>query len=259
MYTQQSGQIENALRLGGADDMSAKQMVQGLTNCQQVLEHRSNVDLSKPLNVFFPTILPARNSFSFPTTLKNITVNVPPFKLKEWDPLPYVPMPPWQNVAYPPWPRYGWEELFAGDGANPTPGDTPGGPALRSPSGAVLGPTVIRDARCGPVTAETLSVNRDLHVGGSLTVARHVRVGGDVTIGGDLTVKNNATFDGPVYMAGPVIVGGTPLDPFTFTVVTDVYWDEDALELKKDVKTVQVFGVVQRSLTATVIAGTSCP
>lgn len=259
MYTQQSGQIENALRIGGSDDMSAKQMVQGLANCQQVLEHRSNVELSKPFNVFFPTILPARNSFSFPTVLKNITVNVPPFKLKEWDPLPYVPMPPWQNQPYPPWPNYGWEDTFMGDGRNPVPGDTPGGPGFRCPSGASLGPTVIRDVTCGPVDAQSVAVNKDITAGGSIFVRRHVRVDGDVSIGGDLTVNNNATFKGPVYMSGPVIVGGTPLDPFAMTVVTDVYWDDAALALKKEVKTVMVFGSNTRNLTGTIVSGTACP
>lgn len=259
MYTLQSGQLENALRLGGAPDMTAKEMVQGLANCQQVLEHRSNVELTKPIVNYFPTIMPAGNTFSFPTVLKNITIKVPPFQLKEWDPLPYIPLPPWQNNPYPAWPDYGWDDLFHGDGARPEPGGPPGGPSLKVAGGVSLGPTVIRDLNCGPTTLSELHVTGNTTLNRNLTVNENVRVHGDVYIDGDLTVKNNVSMEGPVTFNGPVNVNGTPLRPATAYVVTDVFWDDTAKELKKTMKTLRFFGAPLTSGTMSVIAGTECP
>lgn len=258
MYTLQSGQIENALRSGDLSDMAAKEMVQGLANCQQVIEHRSNVELTKPVINYFPTVLPASNSVSFPTILKNITINVPPFQMKEWEPLPYIPLPPWQNTPYKPWPGWGWDDLLGGgSGAAPAPGDTPDGPTLRVPGGATLGPAIIRDIQSGPITCTNLIVNGDLLVTGNATINQNLNVGGDTHLGGDLTVNNTTTLNGPTYMSGPVYVGGTPLTPFTISFVSKVFWDAGAL--KQTLQTVTVFGVVQGSADSTVISGTECP
>lgn len=243
MYTLQSGQIENALRVGGSGDASAKQMVQQLANCQQLLEHRGNVELTKPVINYFPTILPANNSVSYPFTYKDIAINVPPWQMKEWEPQPYIPLPPWQNIDYPPWPQFGWEGLD--------------GKPLAVPGGASLGSTVTRDLTCGPIKASDLDVSGNVRVRGNVYIDGDLRVGGDGFFGGNVTVQGSATFNGPVDMAGPVTVGGVPLTPMTVTVVSNVFWD--AGQLKATVRTLRVFGMVQRSLTKTVISGTECP
>lgn len=249
MYTLQAGQIENALRTGGANDVSAKQMVQQLANCQQLLEHRGNVELTKPAVNNFPTIQPASNSVSYPFTYKDVYLTVPPFQMQEWKPQPYIPMPPWQNVEYPEWPGLGWQGL--GDAS------ASGGKPLSIPGGASLGSTTIRDGACGPFSCTDLKVSGGAGVGGDLGVGGDARIGGDMYVGGNLTVQNSATFNGPVDMAGPVTIGGVSLTPRTATVVSDVFWDGGAL--KATVRTIRFFGFVQRTLTKTVISGTACP
>lgn len=245
MYTLQSGQIDNALRLGGAPDASAKQMVQQLANCQQVLEHRGNVELTRPVVNYFPTITPAGNSVSFPFINKTTTINVPPWDAQEWKPIPFIPMPPWENVPYPPWPGAGWQ-------------DWPQQP-LTVPGGGNLGPTIIKEVTCGPIKTTEVVCAGDVKIGGNVHIGGDTRLDGDLFVGGDLTVQNNSTFNGPVNMAGPVVVGGVPLTPTTATFVSNVYWDGATNSLKATVQTLRVFGIVQRTLTKDVIAGTECP
>lgn len=243
MYTLQSGQIENALRMGGSDDVSAKQMVQGIANCQQLLEHRGNVDLTKPVVNYFPTILPARNSVSYPFTQKDVFIDVPPFKMKEWEPIPYIPMPPWEQTPYPQWPEFGWQGLDRTQ-------------TLNVPGGATLGTVVTKTIAAGEAKAGTLDVSGNARVG-SLGVAGDVDVGGRVRVGGDLTVNGNTILNGPVNMAGPVTVSGTRLAPLTLQAVTRVYWAGGSL--KADIRTFRLFGAAQGLETKTVIEGTECP
>lgn len=251
MYTLQSGQIENALRMGGANDVSAKQMVQSLANCAQPLEHRANVDLTKPVVNYFPTTPPAANlpatnnvSFSYPFTHKDVYVNVPPFQMMEWKPIPYIPMPPWEQAQYPPWPQYGWEEL---DGT----------PTLKVPGGANLGTIVTKKLSAGEVHAQTLDVDGDARVRGGLRVDGDIDTGGDVRVGGNLTVNGDTILNGPVEMTGPLVIAGTSLAPVIVKAVSDVYWEGGAL--KATVKTYRLFGAIQRTESRTVVEGTECP
>lgn len=286
MYTLQSGQIENALRLGGAGDSSAKEMVQGLANCQQVLEHRSNVNLSKPAVNYFPTYQPAGNSPTFPLINNNITVKIPPWQYKEWEPIPFVPMPPWQTLQYPEWPDWPWQELLPpgdgtsrtgdvdggavgafppaagggspGKGATGIPGGGIGGPALTAPSGATLGPTIIQQITAGPINAVAIAIHNNAQIGGALRVDGHAHIGGDLDVQDDLTVGGSTTLDGPVYMTGPIFLGNSKLSPMSVPVVTDVYWDNGTNSLKKVVRSLEVFGYLRRAVDLAVIEGTEC-
>lgn len=280
MFTLQSGQIENALRLSGMPDMSAKEMVQGLANCQAPLQHRGQVTISQPIQNFFPALQPAGPQLSFPSlNVKDITVNIPP-----WQNIPFTPIP------YPEWPEWKNTEFVAP-------------PAL-----VVDGPI-----QAGPVTSpETNTVNHnsttivnegDLINGGDITNAGDTHLGGDVYIDrrvitqqtvvnkgpvfNDNTVVNRQEvhnevahnyythnhgpsyhydetyFDGPNFIngpttvVGPIIVQGQALNPIPLPVVTDVVWEDDALKVKK--RNVFLLAVADAETTTTIIEGTACP
>lgn len=130
MFTLQAAQIETALRGAGVPDLSAKEMMQGVANCQVPLEHRGPVafthqpqdnsnllvvpiaegspDFYAPPSTYYqPQFRNQFNtSYSEPfisnQASKHVTVvNIPPWQNVPWTPLPYPNHPEWQPIPYP--------------------------------------------------------------------------------------------------------------------------------------------------------------
>ncbi len=119
MFTQQSGQIENALRGAGVPDISAKEMMQGVANCQSPLEHRGGVAFTRnprDNRFMFPGMPPTGGTPSFyvPPSIVNRQqiINFPPWQHVPWTPIPYPEQEKWQPIPYPEWPggQYPWDD-----------------------------------------------------------------------------------------------------------------------------------------------------
>ena len=175
MFTMQSGQIENALRGVGVPDISAKEMIQGVANCQAPLEHRGPLAMTKlPKDNRFlfpgmPPVAPTPN-FYFPNTTyqpsaTNI-INIPPWQHVPWTPIPYPEFPSWQPIPYPDWRggQYPWDDTTL----------------------VVYGPTYMGDVTSN--TTNTSTVNSET-----------------ITNEGDITNNNAFVNQGPVINNGPVV------------------------------------------------------
>lgn len=171
MFTLQAGQLENALRGSGVPDISAKELVQGLGNCQAPLEHRGGAAFTRvprDNRFMFPGQRPTSGTpdFYLPPSITNQTiVNIPPWQTVPWTPIPYPEQDQWQPIPYPDWPpgQYPWDDSNV----------------------AIAGPVYT-----GPVTAPSVTAG-DLN---SNTVTNS----GDIVNDGNLTNGGSATFNGPV-------------------------------------------------------------
>lgn len=292
MFTLQAGQIENALRMNGAKDISAKEMMQGFANCAAPLEHRGPVALTQPVVNLFPTLAPPIASPGIRVTgpqTKNVFIDIPPFVPYFPPMIPYPPGDEWRDIPY----------FDPGSFHVPGPVNTGSLTAADVTAGTVNTPVVRveRDSRFGNpgksdgITNEGDIVNQgDTHnYGDTYTTNQTVENtsitnqtvinNGDVINRGAVyneIVHNYQTINhgpvhnhsetwmqGPVNMIGPVIVqqppvvAGVPLDPIAMTVVTDVVWEGNAL--KKKTRPVTVFGVRGGETTTTLLEGTECP
>lgn len=172
MFTKQSGQIENALRGAGVPDISAKEMVQGVANCQAPLEHRGGVAFTRNprdnSNVF-PNMPPTGGTPTFyvPPSIVNRQqiINFPPWQHVPWTPIPYPEQEQWQPIPYPEWPggQYPWDD----------------------PTVIVNGPTYM-----GPVHTGTVNTN----VSNSTTINN----------AGDINNQNAFFNEGPMIVNGPI-------------------------------------------------------
>lgn len=281
MFTLQSGQIENALRMNGGSDISAKEMMQGFANCAAPLEHRGPVALTQPVVNLFPTVAPPIPAPGIRITgpqTKNVFIDIPPF-------VPYVP----PIIPFPPGDE--WQDI----------------PYFDPGSFFVPGPS-----QFGPVTSDSVTTTQvtstEISNSGDIVNSGDVVSQGDAVFAGDtktenLAVTNNTTHNrtvvnngdvinrgavynelahnyktvnhgpvhnhsatwmrGPVNMVGPVIihrppvVTGVPAAPFQVTLVTDVAWADNALTVKTRQAT--VFGVLGDETTVTLLEGTECP
>lgn len=291
MYTLQSGQIENALRMGGASpDISAKEMVQALANCQAPLQHRSQVSISQPTINYFPTVTPPGTHLSFPSLNFN-TIQVPPWQMVPFTPLPYPEWPDWKDVVYTPPDWWG-----------------PGLPAFEHPPAIITtGPVQTGPVATPSVTtvvnnSQTINNAGDIVNNGDVFNDGSTYVNGDMIVDKSVTHKstvinkgpvyndnrvynrsevhneiahnyithnhgvthhhNETNLDGPTYMtgptmiAGPIFINGQLFDPLPLTVVTDVVWEDNAL--KKKTRSIMVLGTAKAEATTTVIEGTAC-
>lgn len=287
MFTLQSGQIENALRTVGVPDISAREMMSGMANCQATIEHRGPVALTKPTINMFPTIKPAGTNISprFTNQVKNTLVNIPPWQNVPFTPLPFLPVPPWETIPYPQWPTTPLEEPVLR-----VPGPVSAGP-VSTPAASVTNLTTNNITNAGDITnqgdvinkgdvyGDNVTVNNDLTVqnnfitNGSVTNNSTVINKGDTynnSVHNQHTVNHGPTFhhsethfDGPNHIRGPnyingptyiqnvTYVNGTPLQVVNLDVVTSVTWDGTLLQ--KTVKTLRVFGSVLSEATTTVL------
>lgn len=131
MFTLQSAQIETALRGAGVPDLSAKEMMQGVANCQAPLEHRGPVafthqprdnselfvvpiaegspDVYAPPSVYLQPqfsnqfVSPVTNNFTNNVSSRHVSVNIniPPWQNIPWEPIPYPDHPDWQPIPFP--------------------------------------------------------------------------------------------------------------------------------------------------------------
>lgn len=171
MFTLQAGQLENALRSGGVSDISAKEMVQGLGNCQAPLEHRGGAAFTRvprDNRFMFPGQRPTSGTpdYYLPPSITNQTiVNIPPWQNVPWTPIPYPEQEQWQPIPYPEWPigQYPWDDT----------------------SVAIQGPV-----SAGPMTAPSITSGEVL----STTINN----AGDIINEGDISLGGSATFNGPV-------------------------------------------------------------
>lgn len=239
MFTLQSGQIENALRSVGVPDISAKEMMSGLANCQAPIEHRAPVALARPVVNYFPTIRPAGPTISprFVSESNNTIINIPPWQTVPFTPLPYLPIPPWQTIPYPGWPDAGWrDDSFTVAGpvrsgpvtapaanvtnvtANtihihnqsdrtaapgpPGPGGPPGGAGGTGAGGGAGGAA----GGGGSAGGGGIINEGDTHNYGDTYNE------GDSYVNNDLTVQNNFVTNGPVTNYGPVYNAGETIN-----------------------------------------------
>ena len=171
MFTMQSGQIENALRGVGVPDISAKEMIQGVANCQAPLEHRGGMALTHiPQDNRFsfpgPTPPPAEPTPTFYQPSSTNIINIPPWQHVPWTPIPYPDFPSWQPIPYPDWRggQYPWDDTTL----------------------VVYGPTYMGDVTSN--TTNTSTVNSET-----------------ITNEGDITNNNAFVNQGPVINNGPVV------------------------------------------------------
>lgn len=168
MYTLQAGQIENALRGGGAD-VSAKEMVQAMCNCAQPLEHRgslANTKIPNDNSFHFPSFPPSEPSPNFYFPAPQNIINIPPWQNIPFTPIPYPDYPEWRPIPYPDWP---------------------------GPSEPVqdIGVVLVGPVTSGPVTTSTVNTT---NVNST-----------NITNEGDLVNNNSFVNNGPVTHNGPVI------------------------------------------------------
>jgi hypothetical protein len=242
MFTLQSGQIENALRGMGANDASAKQMVQSLANCNQPITHRSQLSLSNQQPNLFPTLPPASPTEIYPFVQMGDTRQI------------FINIPPWQNIPFTPIPYPEWPEWKNSDFAGP--------PVLIVDGPARTGPVSTPSVDAGDVRSENITNEGDLisygdqlqegdvFIGGNVQIAKHVRHGGNVVNNGPVinnrfVINRHDTFNqisrnyithnyGPTYnyaethLDGPVYIDGQEAVPTTMDVVTGVTWDGSA-------------------------------
>lgn len=269
MFTLQSRQIENALRTVNVPDVSAREMMSGLANCQAALEHRGPVSLTQPNINYFPTIQPPGPNPAprFTDNTRNVFLSIPPWQNVPFTPLPYLPAPRWQFT-----PTTGWQ---------PSPIRTP---TLDVPGPISVGVVTSPKARITKIITKEIvngpgprggdsEVPGGIHNAGD-TVTHNQYVQGDTTIRNNLTVLNNSRFDGPVqygdtvtyegpvyidnsvFMAGPVFlpqnvnVGGQNLNVVPANVVVNVEWDNGVLKQTK--QKVTVLGRLGPATTSTV-------
>jgi hypothetical protein len=275
MFTLQSGQIENALRLGGMQDISAKEMMQGMANCAAPLEHRGPVALTQPVVNFFPTITPPGappNVRISGPQLKNVFIDIPPF-------VPYVP----PLIPYPPADE--WRDIPYFDQ-----------PILSVQGPADLGPVTSDSVTTGPLDATQITNSGDVvnqgdiinqgdttNYGDTVTTNQTVQntsvANNTVINNGDVinlgSVHNEVSHNyethnygptynhsetwmydqinmlGPVVLQQPPVVAGLPVNPFDVDIVVDVIWDGSTLT--KRVASCTVFGIKRQEADTLVL------
>jgi hypothetical protein len=227
MFTAQSGQIENALRLGGASDISAKEMVQGMANCQQILRHRAPVSIQPPGPVnIFPTIRPAGTSIRFPDiNLKNVLVNIPPWSQIPFVPLPYPDPPIWQPIPYPDWPDP--FPQWPADSAGGDGGDTviSGDTLISQPTFTTSGPTYMGDVNSSTVNTQVVNtsvINNAGPVNSSsyattnnntfVDQTTQNRYAGDIINAGNIYNTNNTFLGGDTFHGGDTVHQGDTIN-----------------------------------------------
>lgn len=295
MFTRQAAQIETALRGSGVPDVSAKEMMQGIANCQSPLEHRGQVAFTHQprdnSNLMMVQVAEGSPEFYLPPTVylsqPQITVNIPPWQNVPWEPIPYPDHPEWQPIPYP---ELNFPPIVLNDAAVLAGGPIQAGPvttprveaeAVESKSidneGDLLnGNQLVNFGQAvfhGPVhhrhnvvnnnVVNNNVVNRGPVINQNIVHNRHVHNHRGVNHGRHQHYGTN-TFFGPVQFGGNVqidadiFVGNQgPLNLQTQTVVTDVEWT--GTELRKKSRLVKFIGSMQSESTATVVAGVSCP
>jgi len=275
MFTLQSGQIENALRLGGMQDISAKEMMQGMANCAAPIEHRGPVALTQPVVNFFPTLAPPgappNVSISGPQ-LKNVFIDIPPFVPYVPPLIPYPPADEWRDIPY----------------FDP--------PTLSVPGPAALGSVTAKEVATGPLDATQIANSGDVvnqgdiinqgdttNYGDTVTTNQTVQntsVTNNTVINNGDVINRGAVYNeiahnyethnygptynhsetwmyeqihmfGPVVLQQPPVVAGLPVNPFDVDVVVDVIWEGNVL--KKKVRACTVFGIKGPEVETTVL------
>jgi hypothetical protein len=218
MFTKQSNQIANALRMTGSQ--SAKEMVQAIANCAQPLEHRGVMALTLNSPVHPNTFIPPRG----------VTLSQSVSRAQTAVPTPGRDAPLWQAIPGAPEPT-----------------------AAKQNTMRVRGPSKIDDLQAGNVQAvdvavrgmavgRALDVDGDGRFRGRVVVERDVRVEGGMRVEGRAEYIGNVTHNGPVthnspvyntsethnygptYQYGPTQLGGKTVKPFLCEVVVDVLW-----------------------------------
>ena len=173
MFTLQSGQIENALRGGGMGETSAKEMVQGLANCQGPLQHRGSMAFAKnprDNRFLFPGLPPTGGTpqtYVPPSIInRQPIINIPPWQNVPWEPIPYPEQEQWQPIPYPEWPvgQYPWDDT----------------------SVVVNGPTYMGDVTTNNIDSRTVNSQ-------------------NIVNEGDIVNRNQFFQGGPMINEGPVI------------------------------------------------------
>lgn len=280
MFTSQSGQIENALRLGGMPDTTAKEMVQALANCQAPIQHRGPMTVSSPNQNYFPGLAPAGPSLAFPQMeMKNITINIPPWQNVPFTPIPYPEWPEWKDTQYIDPPVVVIEgPMQAGPVQSPSvttvvnnsttiknEGDITNGGDIYQDGNVVIGGNLAVDRRVihrnqvinqGPVINNNRVINNN-EVHNEISHNYFTYNYGPVYNYDETYFTGPTYMDGPVQMPGPVVVGGNELQSLNLKLVTAVEWSGTALTVKT--RDVVIFGVSKGEQTATLLEGTSCP
>jgi hypothetical protein len=201
MFTQQAGQIENALRSGGFPDISAKEMMQGVANCQAPLEHRGSVAFTRNprdnRDLFPGNPKPTGGTPDFylsPSIIdRSVIVNIPPWQYVPWTPIPYPDYPDWKPIPYPDWPggQYPWDDT---------------GVIINSPT--YMGPVTTTNVTTNNVNSSTINNDGDITNNnnfvneGSLTVNGPVHHNHNVVNQHNVTNKNTVINEGDVYNEG---------------------------------------------------------
>lgn len=288
MFTLQSAQIETALRGAGVPDLSAKEMMQGVANCQAPLEHRGPVAFTHQpqdnSNLLVVPIAEGSPSFYAPPSVyinsPQISVQIPPWQNVPFEPLPYPDHPEWKPVPYPelnfPLTLFNNPAVMVGGPVQAGPVSTPRVEAGEVRSGEINNAGDLANANTfinngpavfnGPVNhrhnvvnnnvVNNNVVNRGRVTNNNVVHNRHVHNHRGVSHGRHSHYGPN-NFYGPVQFGGDVQFGDSSMSPQTQTVVTDVEWTGS--ELRKKTRSVTFMGSMASESTATVVSGVSCP
>ena len=288
MFTLQSAQIETALRGAGVPDLSAKEMMQGVANCQAPLEHRGQVAFTHQpqdnSNLMMVQVAEGSPDFYLPPSIyvnqPQVTVNIPPWQNIPWEPLPYPNHPDWEPIPYP---ELNFPPIIFDDPAVMIGGPVQAGPiatprvsAKNVRSGGIEnegdfingnqfvnnGPAFFK----GPVrhnhnvvnnnVVNNNVVNRGPVINKNVVHNRHVHNHRGVNHGRHTHYGPN-TFYGPVQFGGAVQFGDSSMSSQTQTIVTDVEWTGSVLQ--KKTRSVTFLGTMDTESTTTVVSGVSCP
>lgn len=295
MFTLQSAQIETALRGAGVPDLSAKEMMQGVANCQAPLEHRGQVAFTHPpqdnSNLMMVQVAEGSPDFYLPPSIyvnqPQVTVNIPPWQNVPWEPLPYPNHPEWQPIPYP---ELNFPPIIFDDPAVMIGGPVQAGPiatprvnAKNVRSGGIdnegdffNGNQFVANGQAvfnGPVrhnhnvvnnnVVNNNVVNRGPVVNKNIVHNRHVHNHRGVSHGRQSHFGPN-NFFGPVQFGGNVqfdgdiiLNNGNAMNEQVQEVVTDVEWT--GTELRKKSRSLTFIGYKASESTSTIVSGVSCP
>lgn len=277
MFTLQSGQIETALRGAGVPDISAKEMMAGMANCQGAIEHRGGVSLTRnprDNGYMFPGRPPAEQSPEYYTalqqgdyegTVNNVSIiNIPPWQNVPWDPIPYPEQGQWRPIPFPDWPI---PQFPSQDYTLMVNGPVASGP-IETPSvktDAVSSNAIYNDGDTinlgvmlnhGPaiMRGQVDHLHRVIHQHNVVHRGRVVHHGVVEHRG---VVHHAVAHNYSTYLHGQVVVNGRRMSLVTLDVVTDVEWDGS--ELVKKTASLTVLGQALGDSEGVILTGVSCP